>query len=275
MSSRSAFPPTKHHPHLTVRLTTADAQPRLATYLEKSRKAPWMHPDAWLASEGVRHGPKSGPSGGWAIHHLRRIEAGLRGENLDPESKEELVAKFGEEVVGHGEVGAAQLQAGDDTRVDALISERGSTDAGPLLDEKAERKRKKKQRKERERAEREAAEQSSKPSKKRKLNSDTELSDAGTGANTPYADSMVAYSENQWQRKEDYEQSQPILEGELGERDGAPVVKQSGTPPVVVQHDEEGEVEVPKKARTKEDKAARKAAKRARREEKKAAKAKG
>ncbi|KAK4500329.1 hypothetical protein PRZ48_008518 [Zasmidium cellare] len=266
-----AFPPIVEHEDLTKELTAEEASVSLADFLERSRKAPWMHPDAWLSTDGVRHGPKSGPSGGWVIHHLRRIEAGLRGESLVAETKEELVEKFGEEFVKNAPPGAAdKVLRGDDTRVDAVIEETETK----FEDEKSKKKREKKERIQREKAEKAGKE--NQPSNKRKRadwdDSDASFkgeSQAGTGANTPYADSMTAYSDT-WQKKEDFEQSQEVLVGEVGERDAAPVVKQNGEPPVVVTHDVNGEVVVPSKAKTAEEKAARKLAKKQREKEDKA-----
>lgn len=272
-----AFPPIVEHDEHTKELTAEEAAVPLADYLERSRHAPWMHPDAWLSTDGVRHGPKSGPSGGWAIHHLRRIEAGLRGESLVAETKEELVEKFGEEVVKKATDGIPEgpRQTGDDTRVDAVIEESQTK----IEDEKTKKKREKKERAQREKAEKAGKEIH--PSNKRKRSEwdDSDVSgkaesQAGTGANTPYADSMTAYSDT-WQKKEDYEQSQEVLEGEVGGRDGAPVVKQNGDPPVVVTHNLNGEVVVPQKAKTAEEKAARKLAKKAREKEDKARRASG
>lgn len=271
------FPPIVEHDEHSKELTAEEAAVPLADYLERSRQAPWMHPDAWLSTDGVRHGPKSGPSGGWAIHHLRRIEAGLRGESLVAETKEELVEKFGEEVVKKATDGIPEglRQTGDDRRVDAVIE--GSQIK--IEDEKTRKKREKKERAQREKAEK--AGKANQPNNKRKRSewddSDASVkaeSQAGTGANTPYADSMTAYSDT-WQKKEDYEQSQEVIEGEVGGREGAPLVKQNGEPPVVVTHDLNGEVVVPQKAKTAEDKAARKLAKKLREKEAKARRASG
>ena len=80
--------------------------------------------------------------------------------------------------------------------------------------------------------------------------------------------------QSDWQDQEDYELSQRPLEGEVGEREGAPVVKQNGALPEVVEHDEDGEVvEKTKKPKTAEEKAAKKAAKKARKEEERRKKA--
>ncbi|KAF2212695.1 hypothetical protein CERZMDRAFT_40472, partial [Cercospora zeae-maydis SCOH1-5] len=83
----TSYPPMKIQK--TTRLSLKDAQPTLAKFLERTNTKPHLHPDAWLATEGVRWGSKGGPNGGWAIHHLKRIEAGMRGVSLMPESREE------------------------------------------------------------------------------------------------------------------------------------------------------------------------------------------
>lgn len=258
-----AFPPIADHDDLTKEPTAEEVADIMASFLQRSTQNAWMHPDAWLSTDGVRHGPKSGPSGGWAIHHLRRIETGLRGESLPTETKEDLIERFGEDAVKGAPrgVGDTALDVGDDTRVDAVIEE----SQAKVEDEKTRKKREKKERIQREKAEKAGKENQTSNKRKRADWDDSDAPDshAGTGANTPYADSMTAYSET-WQKKEDYEQSQEVLVGEVGERDGAPVSKQNGEPPVVVEHDLDGQVKVPKKAKTAEEKAARKLAKKAR-----------
>lgn len=270
--SNKPFPPLVHHK--TTYLQPADAAKSLAAYLEKSRKCAHLHPDAWLDPTGIRFGPKSGPNGGWAIHHLRRIEAGLRGESLAVESRDDLAAQLGEEVLKEQDPYAAEIEetnAGDDTRVDAAIDETQHKNEN----EKTRKKREKKERAKREREEREggastsAGSESSKKRKRAAETSDADSKAPGTGANTPYADSMTAHSET-WQTQQEFAQDQDMLEGEMGDR-GAPVTKQGGVPAPVVQHDQQGGVIVPKKALSAEKKAARKAAKKARRAEESAA----
>ncbi|EME39247.1 hypothetical protein DOTSEDRAFT_56691 [Dothistroma septosporum NZE10] len=270
--SNKTFPPLVHHK--TVYLQPADAAKSLAAYLEKSRKCAHLHPDAWLDPTGIRFGPKSGPNGGWAIHHLRRIEAGLRGESLAVESRDDLAAQLGEEVLKEQDPYATRVEeasAGDDSRVDSIIE--GTQHKNE--DEKSRKKREKKERTRREMAEREgrastsAGGESNNKRKRDIADSHVESGAPGTGANTPFADSMAAHSET-WQTQQEYEQDQDVLEGEIGER-SAPAVKQGGVPPTVVQHDKQGDVVVPKRALTAGEKAARKAAKRARRAEESAA----
>ena len=274
--SNKTFPPLVHHK--TAYLQPEQAAKSLSAYLEKSRKCAHLHPDAWLDPTGIRFGPKSGPNGGWAIHHLRRIEAGLRGESLAVESRDDLAAELGEEVLKEQDPYATHIEethVGDDTRVDAVIEE----SQHKYEDEKTRKKREKKERAKREMAERAGpwtsavGAESSKKRKRNGVESDAESGAPGTGANTPYADSMTAHSET-WQTQQEFEQDQEMLEGEVGERDAAPVTKQGGIPTPVVQHNQRGDVVVPKKALTAEEKAARKAAKKARKAEESAAGAK-
>ncbi|EME80041.1 uncharacterized protein MYCFIDRAFT_216077 [Pseudocercospora fijiensis CIRAD86] len=278
MSSRTAFPPMRVHK--TKRISTKQAQPIIAAYIERSKKKPSLHPDAWLATDGIRFGPKGGPSGGWAIHHLKRIEAGMRGESLMPESKDELVARFGEEEAATHSTSAAVPS--DDTRLDETIEQtNGAID-------KAARKAAKKARRLEERKD-----GGNRKRQKKNHEIDAWASDsAAAGASdheqpsgyiTPYQDSLVAYEERRdpaeldegpdAQPREEYEQQQEIVEGEVGKRAGAPVSKHNGKLPPIMRHRKDAEVEVPQKARTEEEKAARKAAKKAKRTEDRSAKA--
>ena len=76
-----------------------------------------------------------------------------------------------------------------------------------------------------------------------------------------------------WREQEEYERGQSVLEGEVGEREGAPVVRQNGALPAVVTEGEDGDGAV-RKPKTAAEREARKAAKKAKRTEAKKAKAK-
>ncbi|CAK1368150.1 uncharacterized protein RHO25_012659 [Cercospora beticola] len=258
----NSYPPMKIQK--TTQLSVKDAQPILAKFLERTKTRPHLHPDAWLATEGVRWGSKGGPNGGWAIHHLKRIETGMRGVSLMPESREELVAKFGDEAIQHGVTTSDPNQIGDDFAVDEAIAQTESHYVEDKIDltgksgkdltaaEKKARKEAKKKRRQQEQADGERA------GKRKKK--ETDVTDLDKDADA--------------QSKESYEREQEILEGEVGERDGGSNSKQNIPPPVLVTHDSDGEVVVQKQARTAEEKAARKAAKKAKRHDKMAAKAK-
>lgn len=114
MASRAVYPPIQH-PTGPVVLDPTAAQTQLAAFLSQTRSKAHLHPDALLSSTGIQFSANSGPTGGLALHHLQRIEAGLRGENLVQETQEELEAVFGEEMR------AAGTLRGDDRRVDATI----------------------------------------------------------------------------------------------------------------------------------------------------------
>lgn len=115
MALKTSCPPAFDHASLTKTLTASAAQAQLAAFLTKTETSPFLHPDALLSPHGISYAAQSGPTGGLAIHHLRRIAAGLRGENLVAETAEEL-AQFG------AAADEAELPAGDDSRVNALIA---------------------------------------------------------------------------------------------------------------------------------------------------------
>ncbi|KAM0722023.1 hypothetical protein Q7P37_002949 [Cladosporium fusiforme] len=114
MASRTAYPPMQT-PVGPRPLDPAAAQTQLAAFLAQTRTKAHLHPDALLSSTGIQFSAHSGPNGGLALHHLARIDAGLRGENLVQETQEELEAVFGEEMR------AAGTLRGDDGKVDAAI----------------------------------------------------------------------------------------------------------------------------------------------------------
>lgn len=119
MASRTVYPPMQN-PTPPHRLTPQTAQTTLKTFLSQTSTKAHLHPDALLSSTGIQFSANSGPTGGLALHHLSRIEAGLRGENLVQETQEELEAVFGEEMR------AAGTLRGDDRRVDAAIEKTSS-----------------------------------------------------------------------------------------------------------------------------------------------------
>ncbi|KAI9838781.1 MAG: hypothetical protein M1838_004496 [Thelocarpon superellum] len=74
----TAFPP--HRTHHRERVSTESALGLLQTYLAQTETTPYLHPDARLAESGPHLMGEE--DGGLALHHLRRVEAGLRGERL-------------------------------------------------------------------------------------------------------------------------------------------------------------------------------------------------
>lgn len=184
MVPKAPYPPVHHHPALTKSVTASDVQTQLSTFLARTLTEPHLHPDSLLSTSGITFSAHSGPEGGLALHHLRRIEAGLRGENLVKETEEELTEQFS---AGDTEAERARLQAGDDARLDEMI----------------ERDRRKRKRVE------EWAEESS-----------------NAGGAAPELDPEE-------QGQEEFERKQHIVEGEVGERAGAPAVEQNGEAPPV------------------------------------------
>lgn len=187
----------RSHPHLTKRLTSQEAQQQLAAFLKRTETQPHLHPDAQLSASGIRFAAQTGPAGGLQLHHLRRIEAGLRGESLIAETAEKLAQEFG----GAEE----QLPEGDDSRLDAAID--GKAPAG------LKRKR----------------------SFEDIGHWAEESSEAVFGTPTRAGGPTTAADEESqdWQDKEEYELQQRDITGEVGEREGAPAVQQNGAPPVI------------------------------------------
>lgn len=75
----TAYPPTVHHS--SIRVSTPEALSLLSAYLEATTTDPSLHPSAHLTENGPV-APSSGHNTGLVLHNLRRVEAGLRGENL-------------------------------------------------------------------------------------------------------------------------------------------------------------------------------------------------
>ncbi|KAM0795487.1 hypothetical protein BDR22DRAFT_976943 [Usnea florida] len=96
----TAYPPTTHHSN--THLTTSEALSLLTTYLTATTTDPSLHPSAHLTEHGPV-APSSGPNTGLVLHNLRRVEAGLRGENLGDDLS---FRRDGEEDERGGEGGA-------------------------------------------------------------------------------------------------------------------------------------------------------------------------
>lgn len=72
----TANPPLRKH--TTRRIPRSAALNFISSYLRASRTNPSLHPDALLTESG----PLASKTDGLTLHNLRRIEAGLRGDNL-------------------------------------------------------------------------------------------------------------------------------------------------------------------------------------------------
>ncbi|KAI7554985.1 hypothetical protein KC331_g155 [Hortaea werneckii] len=226
MVPRVSDPPTYHHPALTKALKPASAETKLAGFLEKTQTQPYLHPDAQLSLAGITYSAQSGPTGGLAIHHLKRIDAGLKGENLVAETADEL-AMFG---------GEAALPEGDDSKLDATIEAKSDEKKKGVL--------------------------------KRKRSTEEVGKWAEQSSEAAFGEAQAGAAAEDWQDREEYEQNQQPLEGEVGEREGAPATKQGGQPPVVRHAGGDGHKEL-----SAADKKARKDAKKARVKAEKAEKA--
>lgn len=66
-------------------VSSDDALASLSAFISASESTPWLHPDARITPEDIKYSANGGPQGGIILHHLRRIEKGLKGEILAPE----------------------------------------------------------------------------------------------------------------------------------------------------------------------------------------------
>ncbi|KAF2842770.1 hypothetical protein M501DRAFT_913721, partial [Patellaria atrata CBS 101060] len=74
---------------LTTAVPPSRALELLQSYLAASTKAPHLHPDSTFTPSGLKYPLASGAAGGIVLHNLRRVEAGLRGEHLEPDPPKE------------------------------------------------------------------------------------------------------------------------------------------------------------------------------------------
>lgn len=226
MATRPSYPPVIHHARHPTHLPPTAAQSHLAAFIALTPTNPHLHPDSLLSSTGITYSAHSGPSGGLALHHLRRIEAGLRGENLIAETDAEL-AKFKESE--DGEYG----KEGDDTKLDESIARRAQKDT---------------------------------KKRKRTAEIRDWAEDTSSAADVPpqelesFAHNTPVH-ESEWQDQREFELEQRPLEGEVGEREGAEGERE-GMPLGVVDHGKDGGV---KRTLGEAEKKARKEAKKARR----------
>ncbi|CAF9910466.1 MAG: hypothetical protein ALECFALPRED_006604 [Alectoria fallacina] len=116
----TAYPPAVHHS--STRLSLSETLSLLSAYLDATTTDPSLHPSAHLTKHGPV-APSSGPNTGLVLHNLRRVEAGLRGENLGEDS---IFQKYGgdglpelmpdgvaEDAGGRGHRGSLDNEQGD------------------------------------------------------------------------------------------------------------------------------------------------------------------
>lgn len=76
----TAYPPAVHH--TSTHLSAPETLSLLSAYLAATATDPSLHPSAHLTEHGPVAPSSAGPNAGLVLHNLRRVEAGLRGENL-------------------------------------------------------------------------------------------------------------------------------------------------------------------------------------------------
>jgi hypothetical protein len=112
----ASFPPLRSHPSTPI--TSDLALQKLQEYLSAIHSNPYLLPNATLQSDGPRAAGDSSSS--LVIHNLKRVEAGLRGEWLEP--------SLDLESEGHGVVPIAGVVKG--TGRENLAVEEGEEENG-------------------------------------------------------------------------------------------------------------------------------------------------
>ena len=74
----TSYPP--HVLHASAPVSPKEALELLQNYLSDCETQAWLHPDAILTESGPQVAQTM--AGGFTLHNLRRVEAGLRGERL-------------------------------------------------------------------------------------------------------------------------------------------------------------------------------------------------
>ncbi len=80
----TAYPP--HRFHSSTSIPPTHALTLLSAYLSATATDPSLHPNA-LHTDNGPIAPSAGANTGLVLHNLRRVEAGLRGEQLGPDLK--------------------------------------------------------------------------------------------------------------------------------------------------------------------------------------------
>jgi hypothetical protein len=117
----ASFPPLRSHPSTPI--TSDLALQKLQEYLSATNSNPYLLPNATLQSDGPRAASDS--SSNLVIHNLKRVEAGLRGEWLEP--------SLDLESEGHGVV--SLVGGGKGTGQENMAVEEGNGEGWQDLDE--------------------------------------------------------------------------------------------------------------------------------------------
>lgn len=80
MAAYTAHPP--HHHHFTERVSPSHALSLLSSYLEAASTKAYLHPNALLTPNGPPTPATGAQNMGLVLHNLKRVEAGLKGEQL-------------------------------------------------------------------------------------------------------------------------------------------------------------------------------------------------
>ena len=179
--------------HSTTRISPSTALTHLSDYLARSATDLSLLPNAQLTESGPAVGSSSA-QGGVVIHNLRRVEAGLKGEYL-----------------------AATVGADAEAAVTDSVGVKVHAEVATVQQPSSPTKKRKRQ-----------IEDDMLTSRPPKASGQTLLSQSN-----PAASQQDFGAKNGWQDKSEYEQSQNIEQGELGQRDNAVVRDDTTQPPTI------------------------------------------
>ena len=128
----AAYPPAVHHS--STHISTSEALSLLSSYLEATTTDPSLHPSAHLTEQGPV-APPSGSNTGLVLHNLRRVEAGLWGENL---GEDLTFRKYGGNGLPELMPNGVAEDASEYVRRDASYKDNGNVDMEGEWQDKAE-----------------------------------------------------------------------------------------------------------------------------------------
>ena len=128
----TAYPPAVHHS--STHISTSEALSLLSSYLEATTTDPSLHPSAHLTEQGPV-APTSGSNAGPVLHNLRRVEGGIRGENL---GEDLTFRKYGGDGLPELKPNGIAEDASEHIHWDASYKEGGNVDMEGEWQDKAE-----------------------------------------------------------------------------------------------------------------------------------------
>lgn len=252
-----SYPPV--HTHHSRPLSLEAAQSKVNHYLSSLRTTPHHHPDALITPGGVTFHPSSGPVGNLQITNLRRISSGLAGENLSLSPDDLLALELSARKAGAGlkrEADDAEEDDNDSFVFDGDVLRRrlkegvGLSGIGPSRQRGLEKsdgtpvrgvlKKRKTEEGSQEVGVGDSQDSVSAGALRRRDERRHSLVKVEEGPK----DEGEEKPEREWMDMQEWAETRQPVEGEVGDRDGAPVVRQDGVEPVVRETVTDGDGEV-------------------------------